>query len=99
MVLDRRVRLGSDKESRVAKIGYDSVNRLIFPLTTLVLLYLTRGLFVHTHAPAFYPIAIPLAIALALIRLLVYGVRRLFGATRWVPVSERAIGFTIWGAL
>ena len=97
--VDRRVRLGGKKMSRAAKIGYGSFNRLIFPLTTLALLLLGRALLQRSHAPVFFPIAIPLAIALALIRLFVYALHNLFGATRTKLMSERAVSFTIWGGL
>jgi small-conductance mechanosensitive channel len=91
-MVDRSVRVGSARESRVARIGAGSVNRLIFPLTTLVLL-------VRWHLPVFFPIVIPLVVALALIRLCVYALRTLFGIRSTAPTSERAISFTIWGAL
>ena len=39
----------------------------------------------------------PLLIALAAIRMIVYGLRRLFRSQGWVPTSERAIAFAIWG--
>ncbi|TMG85229.1 MAG: mechanosensitive ion channel [Betaproteobacteria bacterium] len=96
---DRRIRLASKRESRVASFGAGSVNRLIFPLTTLVLLLVIQAVVRHWHAPVFFPIAIPLVIALALIRLFVYALRNLFGARTAVLASERAISFTIWGAL
>jgi small-conductance mechanosensitive channel len=94
--VDRRIRLGSERESRVARFGAGSVNRLIFPLATLTLLLLFQAIVRHWYAPAFFPIAIPLVIALALIRIFIYTLRNLFGA---VLASERAVSFTIWGAL
>jgi len=97
--VDHRVRIGSERESRAASIGAGSVNRLIFPLTTLVLLLLVHAVIVRWYAPVFFPIAIPLVVALALIRLCVYAVRNVFGVRRAAPASERAISFTIWGAL
>src|SRR5262252_4976428 len=39
---------------------------------------------------------LPLAIALALIRLCVYAVRGLFGNASWTVASERAISYAIW---
>ena len=97
--VDRRVRIGSGRESRVARIGAGSVNRLIFPLTTLILLLLVRAVLLRWHLPVFFPIAIPLVIALALIRLCVYAIRNVFGIRSTAPTSERAVSFTIWGAL
>jgi hypothetical protein len=97
--LDHRVHVASAGESRMAKIGAGSVNRLIFPLTTLALLLMVRGAVSHFHEPAFFPIAIPLVIALAAIRLSVYALRNLFGHDKPLPLSERTVGFTIWGLL
>src|ERR1700694_5407624 len=96
---DRSIRLGSERESRMVRIGAGSFNRLIFPVTTLVLLLLAKATIQHWHVPIFFPLAIPLVIALALIRLFVYALRNLFGARGAVLASERAISFTIWGAL
>jgi small-conductance mechanosensitive channel len=97
--VDRRVRLRSDTASHIAKIGAGSVNRLVFPLTALAMLFVARAVLVHWQAPFFALIAIPLAIALALIRLLVYSLHNIFGSVRWLPASERAISFTIFAAL
>jgi small-conductance mechanosensitive channel len=97
--VDRKVRLGEGAESRFARLGAGSVNRMIFPLTALLLLLITRAVLRPWHPPLFFSIAIPLVIALALIRLCLYGMRSLFGPSRWLPISERAISFTIFGAL
>jgi small-conductance mechanosensitive channel len=98
-LVDRRVQLVSPGDSRVAKIGAGGVNRLIFPLTTLALLMLARAALKHGYAPAFLPIVIPLVIALALIRLCVYALRNVFGASDKLPLSERTVSFMIWGTL
>ena len=97
--VDHRVRLGSAAESRIARIGAGSVNRMIFPLTALLLLLVARAILGHWHPPQFFSIAIPLVIALALIRLCLYAMHNLFGPSRWLPISERAISFTIFAAL
>jgi small-conductance mechanosensitive channel len=98
-LIDRRMRVATRKGSRLAKFSAGSVNRLIFPLTALLLLWIVRGGLRADHDPAFFQIAIPLALALALIRLVVYGLHSLFGPTHWLPGSERAVSYTIWGAL
>ena len=97
--VDRRVRLGSAVESRLAKISAGSVNRVIFPLTALLLLLVARGVLMRWHPPLFFSIAVPLVVALALIRLCLYALHSLFGPSRFVPISERAISFAIFGAL
>ena len=96
-LLDRRVRLKSASDAGFVRVGLGSVNRLLFPLMTLVLLVLAAAAFRQWQPPFFLPIAIPLTVALALIRLLVYAMHELFGAPAWLPASERFISFTIWG--
>ena len=51
------------------------------------------------YPPVLIDIAVPLLIALTLIRLLVYGMRRLFLRQAWLKSSERAISFAIWGCV
>ena len=88
-ILDRRWRLESASEAEVVRLGLGSVNRLLLPLVTLVLMVVADALFRRWHPPFFLPIAIPLMVALALIRLLVYAMREIFGAPKWLPSSER----------
>jgi small-conductance mechanosensitive channel len=97
--VDRWARLGRRGESRVARLGVGSFNRLLFPLAALALLVLARSLVRQWFPTTLFAVAIPLMVALALIRLVVYALRQLFGATDWVAASARAVGFTICGAL
>jgi small-conductance mechanosensitive channel len=96
-VLDRRVRWKSASGAEIVRVGLGSVNRLLLPLVTLALLLIAAAAFRRWQTPFFLSIAIPLTIALAVIRLLVYALRELFGAPAWVPWSERVISTTIWG--
>jgi len=97
--LDRRVRLKSASGAQIVRVGLGSVNRLLLPLVKLGLLLVAFAVFRHWHAPFFLPIAIPLTVALAVIRLLVYAIREVFGAPAWVPWSERVISYAIWGIM
>lgn len=96
--VDRRLHLTSQRESRVARLSAGSLNRLIFPLTALTLLYVVRAVFRHWQVPAFFPIAFPLVVALALIRLSIYALRNVIGVHA-ASASERTLSFAIWGAL
>ena len=96
--VDRRVHLTSERESRVARLGAGSLNRLIFPLTALALLFVARAVFRHWQVPAFFPLALPLVVALALIRLSIYALRNIFGVHA-ASASERTLSFAIWAAL
>ncbi len=96
-LLDRRVRLKSASGAELVRVGLGSVNRLLLPLVVLVLLLIAAAVFRRWHSAFFLPIAIPLTFALAVIRLLVYALRELFGTPSWVPWSERVISYTMWG--
>ena len=96
--VDRRVHLTSERESRVARLGAGSLNRLIFSLTALALLFVARAVFRHWQVPAFFPLALPLVVALALIRLSIYALRNIFGVHA-ASTSERTLSFAIWAAL
>jgi small-conductance mechanosensitive channel len=95
-LLDRRIRLTSAATTGAMHVGLGGVNRLLLPLTTLALLLVTAAAFRHFGPLFFIAIALPLTVALALIRLIVYALRELFGTPAWMPASERAIAFTIW---
>ncbi|MFO1316695.1 MAG: mechanosensitive ion channel [Burkholderiales bacterium] len=70
---------------------------IAFSLIALTLLALVRFAFARRWGtPLFIDIAIPLLVALAAIRVLVYGMRRLFAEQAWLRTSERAISYTIW---
>lgn len=77
--------------------GEAGMGGVTFPLLALVLLY--AGVWVYRRLfgePFLLEIAIPLMAALAVIRALVYGLRRLFPAHEWLLPWERAIGGTVW---
>ena len=74
------------------------VGRIVFSLVALALLFIVRPSFRAFGGPPFFiDIAIPLLIALAIIRMLVYVMRSLFAESAWLKTSERAIAFSIWG--
>jgi hypothetical protein len=72
--------------------------RVVFPLTALLLLVVARFAFRHYGSrPVFIDIAMPLLLALAAIRMVVYAMRKLFVSQAWLKTGERAIAFSIWG--
>jgi small-conductance mechanosensitive channel len=96
-LIDRRVRLRTAADISVIKFGVGGVNRLLFPVTALVLLIVANVVF-HRFRPTFFlSLALPLVVALAVIRMLVYALRGVFGHASWLGTSERAISFTVWG--
>jgi small-conductance mechanosensitive channel len=74
-----------------------SFARVVLPLTALLLVLIAAGAYRRYVGPPFFlGIAAPLLVALAAIRMIVYGLRRLFRSQSWVPTSERAIAFGVW---
>ena len=90
-LLDRRVRLKSSSEAELVRVGLGGVNRVLLPLATLILLVIAFAVFRRWHPPFFISIALPLTVALAAIRILVYALHGVFGAPSWLPASERMI--------
>ncbi|HYQ98574.1 MAG TPA: mechanosensitive ion channel domain-containing protein [Casimicrobiaceae bacterium] len=93
----RRVNLTRENAPEVVRVGLGGINRLVFPLAALALVAVSLAVFRLFGEPFFLPIALPLLVALALIRILVYALRGLFGNVAWMTASERAISFAIWG--
>jgi small-conductance mechanosensitive channel len=96
-LIDRRVRLRTAAKIGVVRVGVGGVNRLLFPVMALVLLIVANVVF-HRFRPTFFlSLALPLVVALAVIRMLVYALRGVFSQASWLGSSERAISFTVWG--
>ncbi|MDR2243923.1 MAG: mechanosensitive ion channel [Burkholderiales bacterium] len=70
--------------------------RVVSPLLALLLLLLARSIFHLYNEPFFLDIALPLMLALAAIRILVYALRLTFNHTLWLKTSELAVTFIIW---
>jgi small-conductance mechanosensitive channel len=89
---------GEDDVAQKKRRLHASFTRVVFPITAIALVVLASFAYGrYVAAPFFLAIAAPMLIALAAIRMIVYGMRRLFHAERWLPTSERTIAFTIWG--
>ncbi len=93
--LDRRV-----EQRRGAGTDHERLRgwaRVTFPLLALLLLFLASWFYRRWFgAPLLIAVAIPLMAALATIRALVYGLRRLFPRQDWLPAWERGIGLAVW---
>ena len=95
--LEARARLLATSKRHPRLSG--GVGRIVFSLVALIVLFIVRPAFrlFGGEQPFFIDIAIPLLIALAVIRMLVYVMRSLFAESAWLKTSERAIAFSIWG--
>lgn len=94
---DRRLRVKAATAHDVIRAGAGGVNRLIFPLVTLVLLVAASIAYQRYRSPFFISLALPLVVALAVVRLLVYALRGIFPGASWLATSERAVSFSVWG--
>jgi small-conductance mechanosensitive channel len=98
-IVDRRLHWNTENLHGAARVGLASVNRVVFPLVALLLLVFAYALFRHWHTPFFLPLAIPLVISLAAIRIVVYVLRTLFAPGVGLTASERVLSIVIWIAL
>ena len=95
-LVDRRMRSARATAGEETRLQ-GSFTRVMFPLTALVLtLVVSFAYHRYVGPPIFLAIAAPLLVALAAIRMMVYGLRRLFKSQSWLPTSERAIASAIW---
>jgi small-conductance mechanosensitive channel len=97
-LLDRRV---ATRRAQREQKGPDSrltgsLVRLIFPLTAWMLLAIARIAMRKSGSTFFLDVALPLMLALVVIRVVVYGLRRLFADAAWLRTSERTMAFAVW---
>jgi len=89
-------RFPSERKSRRLNIGMHSMSRLLFPLLALAFVIPVRWLLSHWHPTHLLNILVPLLFALALIRITVYALRRVFSSQKWLHPWELFIGWTVW---
>jgi small-conductance mechanosensitive channel len=80
----------------VFQVGAGGVTRLVFPLSALALVYLGRWALHHFVAVTLLNLAIPLLFALALVRVVVYLLRRAFAPSGPLQYWERTLAWIIW---
>ena len=77
-------------------ISASNFNRLMTPISALVLVALGRWMLNHWYPTHLLNIAIPLLFALALVRVTIYILRRVFHDQQWIHPWERTIGWIVW---
>ena len=81
------------------KIAIGSVNRMLFPLTTLVMVVFSQWVLSGWQHTSLLQLASRLLLAMAVIRLIVYLLRYLFAPGGWLKTLENVIGWGVWGLL
>jgi small-conductance mechanosensitive channel len=85
------------RRKEVGHVRLRGVVRLGFPLLALTITFIVAAAWRrYVGAPFFLSIAIPILVALAVIRVIAYGLRRLFPAQGWLRTGEVAISTTVW---
>lgn len=87
------------QEKGAWKLGMGGVNRIIFPLTALLLVLVTKTVLSHWHSISVLNLAVPLLLSLALVRLAVYMLRHIYAPSGWLHISERFIEILVWSVL
>jgi small-conductance mechanosensitive channel len=77
-------------------LGVGSVQRLLFPLSALVLMLFGRWLLHHWQPVNLLNIAVPLLFSFALVRIAFYLLRHTFAPGSRLRVWERFIAWTVW---
>ena len=80
------------------EFGAEGLKRVLFPLFTLVFLVIARAALHQYMHVSLLDLAVPLAGAAALIRVLVYTLRYVFAPSGVLAAFERGIAFVVWGA-
>jgi small-conductance mechanosensitive channel len=82
------------------RIGMGGLNRLVFPVSALLLVYLARwALRYFYQTTPLLNVAVPLLFSLALVRMIVYLLRHAFNPSGPLRYWERFIAWTIWVGL
>jgi small-conductance mechanosensitive channel len=81
------------------KIGIGGINRALFPLTSLVFIYIGQIILRHWQHTSMLKLAATLLLAMAAIRLVVYALRYIFAPSGWVRAMENTISAIVWTIL
>jgi len=77
-------------------LGIGSLQRLLFPLSTLVMVLVARAVLRHWQSTHLLNVAAALLLAMALIRISIYVMRHTFAPSAWLRASERWISWMAW---
>lgn len=82
--------------SLAAGAGEEGLRRVVFPLTALGLVMVARLVLANWHHTNLLKLAVPLLLAMAVVRLTVHALKRSFPRAGWLASFERAFAFGAW---
>ena len=97
--LARASRLDRVETGGVWMLGVGGLKRILFPLLALTLVLIARPVLAQWHHVNLLRLAVPLLGSLALVRVLVYLLRRAFPPGGALTVFERLIALAVWGVV
>jgi small-conductance mechanosensitive channel len=77
-------------------MGIGTVQRLLFPLSSLILVMVAKSVLRYWHSTHLLNVAATLLLAMALIRICIYAIRHTFAPSAWLRASERWISWLAW---
>lgn len=92
----QRARLAS---SNVHQAAIDGLTRILFPISSLVMIWIGQLVLANWYSPSLLELASRLLIAMAVIRLAVYVLRFVFSPSGWLKTTENILSSTVWVVL
>ena len=81
------------------KLAIGSINRLLFPLSTILMLWIGQWLLADANHVSLLQLAIKLMFAMAAVRLFVYGLRYIFSPSGSIKALENTVAWSIWSVM
>jgi len=78
------------------KLAIGGINRVLFPLSTLLLVWISKLIIASWQHVGLLALACKLLLAMAAIRLIVYATRYIFSPGGWLRTLENLISWSIW---
>ncbi len=94
--ISRRLRSRIATEAEAWKFGAGGLNRVLFPLSALLLALLGRAMLRDLSSVNLLNLAVPLLVSLAIVRVAVYLLRHALAPSSWLSGSERIVGGLVW---
>jgi small-conductance mechanosensitive channel len=98
-LINRWVKDRPEGDGRVWQIGQDSLRRITFPVASLLMVMMARPTMEYWMPTPLLNLAIPLLGSLAIIRAVLFILRRSFRQAAWLAPFERSFTFLVWAVV